>query len=96
MLCSSVYLGSLWDPHARLTELPVALVHLDQGTKICRAGFNLGEQLTERMATEPLFVLRSFANRDVAANAVCSGVAYFAWVVPEDHSAWARRGCDSG
>lgn len=89
------YLGSIWDPYGRLSNLPVVLVNLDSGTQFRGEQHNLGRLLFDELERRQAFGFEEYSDRQAAESAVKSGDAYFALVVPEDFSRKALPGIET-
>lgn len=91
-LYSTIYLGSTWDPYARLDHLPVGLVMLDEGAESRGEAVNVGEAVAEELLDAHTFAWRVFDDEQAVRTAVRDGTLAFAVVVPADFSARAVPG----
>ena len=88
----AVYLGSVWDPYGRISQLPVALVNLDQGTVYRGRSYDLGADLIRSFHDDPPAKFVRFPDEAAAQKAVRRGEVYFALTLPNDFSARAIAG----
>ncbi len=91
-----IYLSSVWDPNAKTSALPVALVNLDVGVRYRNQETNVGEELVEALEREGLFGWQRMKNAETARSDVSQGKLAFAVIIPEDFSAQAVPGAVRG
>ncbi|MCL1952247.1 MAG: YhgE/Pip family protein [Oscillospiraceae bacterium] len=83
LLYSALYLGSVWDPYARLADLPVAIVNEDRGAQVNGARRCLGDELCENLKANG--TLRFVFTGRADAEQGTKGNAYYAAVyIPGD------------
>ncbi|GGO34023.1 YhgE/Pip domain-containing protein [Deinococcus humi] len=95
LLYAGIYLGSAIDPYGNLSNLPVALVNLDQGTRSRGEDVRLGADVVEDLRGDPKFNYLSYPSEAAAKEAVRRGEAYFSLTLPADFSAKAVAGDSS-
>ena len=95
-LYALIYLSSVWDPNAKTSALPVALVNLDQGVRYQGTDANVGKELGEVLFHRGMFGWRHMADADAARQAVGTGQLAFAVIIPADFSAQALPGAVAG
>lgn len=91
-----IYLSSVWDPAARTSALPVAIVNLDRGLEYRQHAFNVGRDLASRLQAKPAFGYVEFADEQHARRLVRQGTLAFALIVPADFSSNAVPGAQAG
>ena len=91
-----IYLSSVWDPNAKTSALPVALVNLDEGIRYQGHDANMGVELSDALLAKGIFGWRHVTDVDVARKAVATGRLAFAVVIPKDFSAQALPGSVAG
>lgn len=91
-----IYLSSVWDPNAKTSELPVAIVNLDQGYDYRGRNHNVGAELTQTLLQRGGFGFRLMDDAEVARDHVKRGRLAFAIVIPRDFSATAVPGTRAG
>jgi putative membrane protein len=91
-----IYLSSIWDPGSQSTALPVGLVNLDKGVNYRNSTFNIGTNLVEQLKSQHAFGYQDIASEEQAKSLVKKGVLAFAVIVPDDFSANAVPGLESG
>lgn len=95
-LYAFIYLSSVWDPYARTSQLPVAIVQEDQGTTYRGQTINIGADLVASLESQRAFHYQRFNNGDAARQAVRKGDMVFALIVPRDFSLHAVPGNEAG
>jgi putative membrane protein len=91
-----IYLSSVWDPNAKTSALPVAIVNLDTGIHYKGQAVNVGEELTQGLMGTGTFGFRPMPDGDAARQAVRLGDLAFAVIIPADFSANAVPGVQPG
>ncbi len=91
-----IYLSSVWDPNAKASELPVAIVNLDQGYDYRGRNHNVGDELTQTLLQRGGFGFRLVDDADAAREQVRRGRLAFAIIIPRDFSATAVPGMRAG
>jgi putative membrane protein len=91
-----IYLSSVWDPNAKTSALPVALVNLDTGIHYQGHDINVGSQLGTVLIGKRMFGWKSGTDAESARQAVASGQLAFAVIIPADFSAQAVPGAVAG
>jgi putative membrane protein len=52
VMYSGMFLGAFWDPYARLDQLPVAVVNMDEGATFNDKALHIGDDLVEELQKE--------------------------------------------
>jgi putative membrane protein len=91
-----IYLGSVWEPNARTTALPVGVVNDDAGVHYRDQDVNVGKEIVAALGKQPLFGYRRYADAEAARAAVRDGTLYFALLIPKDFSGNAVPGATQG
>lgn len=91
-----IYLASVWDPAARTSQLPVALVNLDQGIDYRDEYINVGREVAISLRTRHTFGFKDYATEDEARGAVRRGDMAFALIIPRGFSSNAVPGQTAG
>jgi len=91
-----IYLSSIWDPGSQSVALPVGLVNLDQGVNYRDSAFNIGYNLVDQLKSQHAFGYVDLATEEQAKNLVKKGELAFAVIIPNDFSANAVPGLESG
>ena len=91
-----IYLSSVWDPNARTSALPAALVNLDTGVRYQGHETNVGKELGAAVMGKGLFGWRPMADAEAARRGVSTGELAFAVIIPKDFSAQAVPGAVPG
>ncbi len=91
-----IYLSSVWDPNAKTSALPVALVNLDAGIHYQGHDINVGSQLGAVLIGKRMFGWQTGTDAEAARQAVASGQLAFAVIIPADFSAQAVPGAVAG
>ena len=95
-LYALIYLTSVWDPNAKTSTLPVAIVNLDLGTRYRGRELNVGADLAQELIRLGTFGFRSVADEAQARQDVNLGRLAFAVIIPVDFSANAVPGARAG
>ncbi|MEG0371381.1 MAG: YhgE/Pip domain-containing protein, partial [Clostridium sp.] len=85
LLYSLLYLNAFWDPYSRLTNLPVAVVNLDEGTKLDGDKVNYGKDLVDELRNNTT-VGWKFTKDEDANNGLSGDKYYSKFVIPKDFS----------
>ncbi|ADU51653.1 YhgE/Pip C-terminal domain protein [Thermaerobacter marianensis DSM 12885] len=95
LLYSFLYLWAYWDPYARLSDLPVAVVNEDRGAPYQGEQVQLGAELVNRLRNDQglHWVVMSRAE---AEKALKEGRVYMVMVIPRDFSQRAVHIGDAG
>lgn len=91
-----IYLSSVWEPNAKTSNLPVAVVNLDQGYTYQGRTQNVGIDLMAALKSSGEFGFRAVDSEAEAREAVKLGQMAFAVIVPADFSANALPGVRAG
>lgn len=91
-----ICLSSVWDPNAKTSALPVALVNLDAGIRYRGHDNNVGRELGEALMRKGVFGWRPMTDAEAARQAVNTGQLAFAVIIPKDFSAQAVPGAVVG
>lgn len=91
-LYAFIYLASVRDPSAHMTELHAAVVNQDQGVVYREQAVNMGQDIVKSLAEKKTFGFIPYDNLDAAQAAVRRGELAFALVIPRDFSANAVPG----
>ena len=85
LLYSLLYLDAFWDPYARLSEMPVAVVNLDTGSSLDGDKVNYGQDVVNNLKDDNQLGWRFVTNEE--ADQGLEGDEYYAkFVIPEDFS----------
>ena len=85
LLYSLLYLDAFWDPYARLSEMPVAVVNLDTGSSLDGEKVNYGQDVVDNLKGDSQLGWRFVTNEE--ADKGLEGDEYYAkFVIPEDFS----------
>lgn len=95
-LYALIYLSSVWDPNARTSALPVAIVNQDAGITYQGQSANVGNELVKNLTDNGVFGYTAMADPDAARAAVNRGQLAFAVIIPKDFSANAVPGASPG
>lgn len=91
-----IYLSSVWDPNAKTSDLPVAIVNLDAGVTYQGQSVNVGADLVSSLTKQGAFAFRNLDDVQAARFAVEKGDMAFAVVIPANFSAQAVPGATAG
>ncbi len=81
-----IYVSSVWDPYANLSQLPAALVNQDLPVTFAGREVNLGGEVVASLEKQRPFAFTRFATPEEARAAVRTGKVFFALMVPSDFS----------
>jgi len=95
-LYALIVLSSVWDPAARTSQLPVALVNQDIGMHFGAQDLNLGAEVLQALRVKGLFGYQELRNAEDARRAVRDGRMAFAVLLPADFSRQALLGAEPG
>lgn len=85
LLYSYFYLGAFWDPYARLNDVPVAIVNMDEGAEINGKDRNIGEEVCNNLLEDGTLKFIETTDAD-AKDGVLNQKYYASITVPEDFS----------
>ena len=91
-----IYLSSVWDPNAKTSALPVAIVNLDAGIDYRGRTINVGSELSAELVATGTFGYRIMSDAALARQSVNLGNLAFAIIIPADFSANAVPGLRAG
>ena len=91
-----IYLSSIWDPGSQSVSLPVGLVNLDKGVNYRGSTFNIGFNVVGQLKSQHAFGYVDIASEEHAKSLVKKGELAFAVIIPNDFSANAVPGLESG
>jgi putative membrane protein len=95
-LYAFIYLASVWDPAARTSLLPAAIVNLDAGVEYRGQQAHVGAELVASLQAKNTFGFHVYTDEQVARKAVREGSAVLALIIPRDFSANAVPGLQAG
>ncbi|KAB2351422.1 YhgE/Pip domain-containing protein [Actinomadura rudentiformis] len=95
LLYAGLYLWSFWDPYARLSHVPVALVVDDKPAKADGKTVHAGADLADELKKRKVFDWHT-VGRDAAEDGVRSGKYYMALTIPSDFSSRIASPSGSG
>lgn len=95
-LYALIYLSSVWDPNARTSALPVAIVNLDAGITYRGQSANVGNEIVTHLTDKGIFGYAQLDDPAAAREAVNRGELAFAVIIPKDFSANAVPGTRAG
>jgi putative membrane protein len=95
-LYAFIYLASVWDPAARTSLLPAAIVNLDAGVEYRGQRAQVGAELAASLQAKHTFGFHIYTDEQVARKAVREGSAVLALIIPRDFSANAVPGLQAG
>jgi putative membrane protein len=85
LLYSFFYLEAFWDPYARLEDVPVAVVNLDEGATINGVERNVGTEICDTLKEDGSLKF-VFTNENDAKNGVLNQDYYASITIPENFS----------
>lgn len=91
-----IYLGSVWDPNAKTSALPVGLVNQDSGASFRGQDVKLGNDVAAALEKQGQFGYQRFSDVRSAQQAVQEGKLHFAVLIPKDFSQHAVTGTQPG
>lgn len=86
ILYGGFFLGSIWDPYGRTSDLPVAVVNDDQPTTLNGKQLNVGADIVDSLKSNHLLKWE-FVSDDAAKKGIDNGHYYMAITIPNDFSA---------
>lgn len=95
-LYAFIYLMSVWDPVSRTSDLPVAMVNLDQGTTVNGQPVNVGTDLAKSLKAKNTFGFAEVPDAEQAKQDVRQGKMLFALIIPADFSQKAMAAAEPG
>lgn len=95
-LYAFIYLMSVWDPASRTSELPAAIVNLDQGATANGQPVNVGADLTQSLKAKRTFGFAEMTDAEQAKLDVRQGKTLFALIIPADFSQKALSAAEPG
>lgn len=95
-LYAFIYLMSVWDPASRTSELPAAIVNLDQGTEANGQRVNIGADLAQNLKEKHAFGFLDASDAEQAKLDVRHGKTLFALIIPADFSQKAMSAAAPG
>jgi putative membrane protein len=95
-LYAFIYLASVWDPAARTSSLPAAIVNLDQGVEYRGQKAQIGAELVSTLQAKHTFGFQLFTDEQAARKAVREGRLVMVLIIPRDFSANAVPGLQAG
>jgi putative membrane protein len=91
-LYAFIYLASVRDPGAHLSELPAAVINMDKGIVYREQSVNMGKEVVTVLGEKKTFGFVGFDDLEAAKTAVRRGEMSFALVIPSEFSANAVPG----
>lgn len=88
LMYSYFYLSAFWDPYARLDDVPVAVVNLDNGAQINNEQRNIGNEICQNLKDDGSLKF-VFTDEQDADEGVLGNKYYAAIIIPKDFSACA-------
>lgn len=88
LMYSGLFLGTFWDPYARMSELPVAIVNMDQGATFEGQTLDAGKELTDKLKERKDFDFH-FVSSEEAEEGLLDDTYYMSITIPENFSAQA-------
>ncbi|MFC4775774.1 YhgE/Pip domain-containing protein [Paenibacillus sp. GCM10023252] len=85
VLYSAMFLGAFWDPYEKLSDLPVAVVNLDEGADFDGKSLQVGKELSETLAEKKDFKW-AFVTKEEAQEGLHHNDYYMAIEIPADFS----------
>lgn len=85
LMYSYFYLSAFWDPYARLNDVPVAVVNLDEGAQINNEQRNIGNEICENLKNDGTLKF-IFTDEKDADEGVLGKEYYAAIIIPKDFS----------
>ncbi|MCR8642077.1 YhgE/Pip domain-containing protein [Paenibacillus sp. N1-5-1-14] len=93
LLYSSMFLWAFWDPYAKLNELPVAVVNLDEGATFNEKKLNVGQDLTDKLKESKDFKWE-FVSGEEAHQGMIDQQYYMSIEIPKNFSENATKVLD--
>lgn len=94
MLYAGVFLGSMWDPYGKTSELPVAVINHDNAIQYQGVTMNIGANFVENLKENKAMDFQ-FVNEKVAEQGLEDGSYYMIITIPQDFSANAATVLDN-
>ena len=91
---ASLFLGSMWDPYGKLSDLPVAVVNKDKAVTYNGKELNVGSQLADNLSSNKSLKF-TFVTESKALEGLENGNYYMVITIPQDFSANASTLMDS-
>lgn len=88
LMYSGLFLGTFWDPYARMSELPVAIVNMDKGATFDGQTLDAGKELTDKLKERNDFQFH-FVDSEEAEEGLLNDKYYMSITIPENFSAQA-------
>lgn len=83
---TTLFLGSMWDPYGKVSEMPVAVVNLDQPVTYEGEELKVGEELVNNLKDNDSLSF-NFVDAEEAEAGIQKGTYYMVITIPEDFSA---------
>lgn len=83
---TTLFLGSMWDPYGKLSNLPVAVVNEDKSVVYHEKTLSVGEDLVENLKEEDSLFFH-FVDSQTALRGLENGTYYMVITIPENFSA---------
>lgn len=83
---TTLFLGSMWDPYGNVSDLPVAVVNLDQPVDYAGSTMAVGDELVDNLKESDALSFH-FVDAQEAKDGLSDGTYYMAITIPEDFSA---------
>lgn len=80
---ATIYLSSTWDPYSKVSQLPVAVVNLDQPVEYRQRRVEVGAAMLAGLEAKHAFTSRPVASEAEARQLVEDGTVAFALIIPE-------------
>lgn len=88
---ATIYLSSTWDPYSKVSELPVAVVNLDQPVEARGHHVEVGASMLAGLEAKHAFTSRNVDSEAEARQLVNEGTVAFALIIPPTLSASAME-----
>ncbi|MGZ9583878.1 YhgE/Pip family protein [Paenibacillus marinisediminis] len=85
VMYGGLFVGTFWDPYARLGDLPIAIVNLDEGVTFEGKTFAVGQELTDELKKSNDFQY-NFVGADEAKDGLINDRYYMSITIPQDFS----------
>ncbi|WP_152395129.1 YhgE/Pip domain-containing protein [Paenibacillus guangzhouensis] len=85
LLYSGIFLGTFWDPYAKMSELPVAVVNADKGANYEGKSLDVGSDVVKKLKENPAFQWH-FVDEAEAEDGLRNNRYYLTVKLPEDFS----------
>ncbi|WP_028545772.1 YhgE/Pip family protein [Paenibacillus taiwanensis] len=85
LMYSGLFLGTFWDPYAKLQDLPVAIVNADQGTTFEGKTFEAGKELSDELKKRKDFDFQ-FVDEKEAEEGLKADRYYMTITIPSNFS----------